>query len=599
MNKFLAALFLSALGACLPLFASAQSVTPPPQPILCPLGSHADSATRTCVPDSTTSQPKQPPTCGLSAASASGGVGQTVNLSWSSTNATGGTITTIGSVGPSGIQGVIPLAPASTYTGTFSGPGGVATCQISIPVAIGGGAPINDGSPTGSSNPTSASDINTGDFGATAPPAVNIPTNSSSGVSGTNSGGNLDTSNGLVTCANNPSASCNLCTFGSTFQKILNFAVGVSIPLAAVAFAFAGWLYFSNRENPTQIERAHKIFWSVLVGFCLVLMSWLMIQTILKALAPGYQSWNSWTCTGTRVTTGTIDQVLQGTLGTPNQAPLGVVNIPAQYQAVNNGLIYDDRTGCANGSTWNANLSGCVNSDGDISQPVGFTGGLTAYREPSSYGTCDGTDKLGSDGLCHGFGLGDEAQNYAPYAMSSSRSGPEGLCPSGYRYTEDSDWAWCQGPQGSNDVEDFIKSNAGQPIECTSNCGNIAAAALAYRGTDTSAGPDGGNKACAWAVNNVLASAGVAPIDGASVENMETALSSGRGSLVGTDQNTSNTQPGDIVIWKSSTFSHVGICVDSGCSQVISNSSGNASFTNVTPVNFNGSWNARIYHVNQ
>jgi hypothetical protein len=126
--------------------------------------------------------------------------------------------------------------------------------------------------------------------------------------------------------------------------------------------------------------------------------------------------------------------------------------------------------------------------------------------------------------------------------------------------------------------------------------GDIAAAAGAYQGTATNLGPDGGNLACAWAVNNVLTSAGIAPIDGNSVSGMESALQSGRGTSVSTP----DAQAGDIIIWKdtSAGVSHVGICQTAGCTSAISNSSSKATFTNVSGPTFSGV-PGRVYHVNK
>src|SRR3990172_5323270 len=103
---------------------------------------------------------------------------------------------------------------------------------------------------------------------------------------------------GLVPCLG--AADCNLCTFGKLIQNVINFAIGLSIPVAAILFAYAGWLYFSNRENMAQIEKAHKIFSSVLMGFAIAVAGWLIVKTILKTLAPGYQSGTTFTCIANR-----------------------------------------------------------------------------------------------------------------------------------------------------------------------------------------------------------------------------------------------------------------------------------------------------------
>ena len=94
-------------------------------------------------------------------------------------------------------------------------------------------------------------------------------------------------------------------------------------------------------------------------------------------------------------------------------------------------------------------------------------------------------------------------------------------------------------------------------------------------------GTDGGNLACAAVVNAVLNDAGIAPLGGGppygslAVSGIEDALRGGRGVEV----NEAEAQPGDINIVDMGSKRHVGICLNVGCSQVISNSSSNAAFT--------------------
>lgn len=94
-----------------------------------------------------------------------------------------------------------------------------------------------------------------------------------------------------------------------------------------------------------------------------------------------------------------------------------------------------------------------------------------------------------------------------------------------------------------------------------------------YRGADTSAGPDGGRNACVWAVNNILADAGITPPWGDSlyVPTVLDVLNNGGGTPV----SAADSQPGDIVIWGDG---HIGIVTAPGATSVISNSSSNAAF---------------------
>ena len=76
---------------------------------------------------------------------------------------------------------------------------------------------------------------------------------------------------------------------------------------------------------------------------------------------------------------------------------------------------------------------------------------------------------------------------------------------------------------------------------------------------------------------------------------MENALTSGRGTLVGQ----SSAKAGDIVI--QAQDGHVGICMNDGCTQVLSNSSSHASFTWVSDTSFSPSYSGgpgRIYRIN-
>ncbi|BAY59855.1 hypothetical protein NIES2135_67320 (plasmid) [Leptolyngbya boryana NIES-2135] len=110
----------------------------------------------------------------------------------------------------------------------------------------------------------------------------------------------------------------------------------------------------------------------------------------------------------------------------------------------------------------------------------------------------------------------------------------------------------------------------------------IAQAASRSVGESTAAGPGGGNVACAWEVNRVLAKAGIPSIDGDSVPNMVAVLESGRGQRV----NPAQAGPGDIVI--AHDMQHVGICMNQGCNRVMSNSSSRKQFSWQSDRNFDG-----------
>ena len=67
-------------------------------------------------------------------------------------------------------------------------------------------------------------------------------------------------------------------------KNLLDFMVTITIPIAAICFAWAGWLYLSARGNPGQITKAHETFLNVTIGLVIVLVAWLVVDQIMEAL---------------------------------------------------------------------------------------------------------------------------------------------------------------------------------------------------------------------------------------------------------------------------------------------------------------------------
>lgn len=77
------------------------------------------------------------------------------------------------------------------------------------------------------------------------------------------------------------------CDFGDLMnlgKRIIDFLILLSIPLATIAFAYAGYLFLTSAGNPGQVSDAKKIFGKVLWGFFFVLTAWLIVRTITSAV---------------------------------------------------------------------------------------------------------------------------------------------------------------------------------------------------------------------------------------------------------------------------------------------------------------------------
>jgi cell wall-associated NlpC family hydrolase len=123
-------------------------------------------------------------------------------------------------------------------------------------------------------------------------------------------------------------------------------------------------------------------------------------------------------------------------------------------------------------------------------------------------------------------------------------------------------------------------------VPTSSEAAAIYAAAERFIGTNTSAlfGAAGGwgTEACMFSVNQILQNALGKTLAGDTgyVPNGVAALQAGGGVQI----SQSEAQPGDIAV--ADGEGHIGICLNVGCTQVISNSSSNGSFTWVSNGNF-------------
>jgi hypothetical protein len=78
------------------------------------------------------------------------------------------------------------------------------------------------------------------------------------------------------------------CDF-SFFMQMLNDVISfllftLAMPLAALMFAYAGFLYLTSGVKPEQREQAKKILTNVIWGLVIALAAWLIVHTILTSL---------------------------------------------------------------------------------------------------------------------------------------------------------------------------------------------------------------------------------------------------------------------------------------------------------------------------
>jgi len=82
------------------------------------------------------------------------------------------------------------------------------------------------------------------------------------------------------------------CTFGDLItlaKNLINALIIISTFLAAIAFAYAGFILLISGGNESAKTKAKEIFRKVLIGYLWILGAWLLVYTITSVLLkPGF-----------------------------------------------------------------------------------------------------------------------------------------------------------------------------------------------------------------------------------------------------------------------------------------------------------------------
>ena len=79
----------------------------------------------------------------------------------------------------------------------------------------------------------------------------------------------------------------NPCQFGHLVlmvNAVIEWLILFSVPVAAIMFAFAGFLMVTASGSETQIARAKTVFTNVAIGFIFIISAWLIVELIVSVL---------------------------------------------------------------------------------------------------------------------------------------------------------------------------------------------------------------------------------------------------------------------------------------------------------------------------
>ncbi|MCI0542507.1 family 16 glycosylhydrolase [bacterium] len=85
--------------------------------------------------------------------------------------------------------------------------------------------------------------------------------------------------------ANKVAEDCQFADLIELIQRVMNYLLfAFAIPLAAIIFTYAGFLYLTAGGDTGKISRAHSIFLYVVVGLVVALAAWLIVKAIVTGL---------------------------------------------------------------------------------------------------------------------------------------------------------------------------------------------------------------------------------------------------------------------------------------------------------------------------
>lgn len=88
------------------------------------------------------------------------------------------------------------------------------------------------------------------------------------------------------------SVMCGFNEFITLIQNVIEYIFILVLPIAAIVFAYAGFLFLTSGGNAEKRKAAKKAMVSVIIGVLIVMVAWIAVRTVLSAL--GVNPEESW-----------------------------------------------------------------------------------------------------------------------------------------------------------------------------------------------------------------------------------------------------------------------------------------------------------------
>ena len=95
----------------------------------------------------------------------------------------------------------------------------------------------------------------------------------------------------FVNCDGTTDNPCHFDNLVAMINSIINWIISIAGVIFTISCIYGGFLYMTSGENPGNKTKATGILTNTLLGFVIILISWLIVYTILNVLVdPGQQN---------------------------------------------------------------------------------------------------------------------------------------------------------------------------------------------------------------------------------------------------------------------------------------------------------------------
>ncbi len=106
---------------------------------------------------------------------------------------------------------------------------------------------------------------------------------------------------GLVPCGGKDQPTCDWCYLMQLFKNIVDFMIYIIFPVAAVMIVVGGGFIMTAAGSPARVSKGREIITAAIIGLVIALLSYLIIDTIIKVIAVGWGNlnigpWNQLKC---------------------------------------------------------------------------------------------------------------------------------------------------------------------------------------------------------------------------------------------------------------------------------------------------------------